>query len=129
MPLVNISMYKGRTPQAKKTILGVVHTALVDAFKIPDSDRNQQIYEFEKADFEQGSTKSKDFLIIEITAFKGRSKEAKKQLFAEIVENLQTKAGIAPTDVLIVINEQPLENWGIAGKPADEVNLGFSVMV
>ena len=129
MPLVRIDMYKGRTAQAKKAILGAVHEALVVAFKIPEDDRNQRIHEFEEADFERGSNKSRDFLIIEITAFQGRSKEAKKLLFARIVENLKENAGISPSDVLIVINEPPLENWGIGGKPADEVNLGFNVKV
>jgi 4-oxalocrotonate tautomerase family enzyme len=129
MPLVRIDMYKGRSAQEKKVILEAVHRALVSAFKIPENDRNQRIYEFDEADFERRSTRSKAFLIIEITAFQGRSREAKKRLFATIVENLSAQTGISPSDVMIVIHEPPLENWGIGGKPADEVNLGFSVKV
>jgi 4-oxalocrotonate tautomerase family enzyme len=129
MPLVRIDMYKGRSAQEKKVILEAVHQSLVSAFKIPKDDRNQRICEFDEADFERRSARSKALLIIEITAFQGRSREAKKRLFATIVENLSAQTGISPSDVMIVIHEPPLENWGIAGKPADEVNLGFSVKV
>ena len=38
--------------------------------------------------------------------------------------------GIDPLDVLIVINEVPLENWGIrGGQSAAEVDLGFALDV
>lgn len=123
-------MYKGRSNEIKKAILDGVHQALVEAFKIPVDDRNQRICEYDDADFERRGNKSREFTIIEITAFADRSREAKKLLYRRIVENLTSMAGIPSADVLIYINEQPLENWGIAGgRPGDEVDLGFEVRV
>jgi phenylpyruvate tautomerase PptA (4-oxalocrotonate tautomerase family) len=52
MPLVRIDMYKGRTKEQKKVILDVVHQSLVEAFKIPEDDRNQRIYEIDECNFE-----------------------------------------------------------------------------
>lgn len=130
MPLVRIDIYKGRSYEQKKTILDAVHRALVEAFKIPEDDRNQRIHELDDCNFERRSGRSKDYTIIEITAFKGRTREAKKLLYAKTVEYLSGAAGISPSDILIYINEVPLENWGVAGgKPADEIDLGFSVNV
>ena len=130
MPLVRIDMYKGRSEERKKNILDAVHRALVEAFKIPEDDRNQRICEFDECNFERRSGRSKEYTIIEITAFKGRTRDAKKLLYSKIVEYLSSDADIPPSDILIYINEPPLENWGIAGgKPADEVDLGFSVNV
>lgn len=130
MPLVRIDMYKGRSEEKKKDILDAVHQSLVETFKIPDDDRNQRIYEFDDCNFERRSNKTKEFTIIEITAFKGRTRETKKMLYRRIVENLSSKAGISPSDILIYINEPALENWGIAGgKPADEVDLGFKIEI
>ncbi len=130
MPLVRIDMYKGRSDEKKKAILDAIHQSLVEAFKIPDDDRNQRIYEFEDSNFERRENKSKEFTIVEITAFKGRTKDTKKLLYRKIVEYLGSKAGILPTDILIYINEPELENWGVAGgKPADEVDLGFKVEI
>lgn len=39
MPLVRAEIRKGRTPQAKKALLDVIHSALVEAFNTPDTDR------------------------------------------------------------------------------------------
>lgn len=130
MPLVKIEMVKGKSDDYKKAVLNSVHQALVACFKIPDDDRMQRLYELEKKHFEISSNKSDDFIIIELTVFKGRSDEAKKTLYQAIVDNLHHSIGINKNDVLIVINEPPLENWGIGGgKPASEVDLGFDINV
>ena len=34
----------------------------------------------------------------------------------KITEKLESEMGIKPTDVFIVINELPIENWGTGGK-------------
>lgn len=104
MPIVRIEIYKGFDAGYKTKILDSVHQALVDSFKIPDSDRNQLIYEFENDHFERSANKSRSFTIIEITAFKGRSREAKRKLYQKIVENLKASPGIQSNDVMIVLH-------------------------
>jgi len=129
MPLVKITIRKGRSREEKRVLLDAVHTALVDAFEIPEGDRNQRLLEVEPDNFEFPEGKTKDYTIIEMTVFPGRSVEAKRKLYQNIVENLQ-KLNIQPNDVLIVLKEPPLENWGIrGGYPANEVNLGFKLGV
>ena len=67
--------------------------------------------------------------LIEITAFPGRSAEAKRRLYEAIVRNLAAE-GVPAQDVLVVLTEPPMENWGMrGGKPASEVDLGFRVDV
>ena len=130
MPIVRIEIYKGFDSGYRKKILDSVHQALIDSFKIPDSDRNQLIYEFDDDNFERSANKSRTFTIIEITAFKGRSREAKRMLYRKIVENLKTSPVIEPKDILITINEPELVNWGIhGGKCADETDIGFNVNI
>lgn len=130
MPIVRIEIYKGRTADYKHAILDGVHRALVDAFKIPDDDRNQILYEHSSENFERRSIRSESFTIVEITAFKGRSFDAKKLLYSEIVKNLKLNPGIEGNDIIIILNEQPLGNWGIhGGKPANETDIGFNINV
>ncbi|MGD0038017.1 MAG: tautomerase family protein [Bacteroidota bacterium] len=130
MPIVRIEIYNGFDAGYRKKILDGVHQALVDSFKIPDSDRNQLIYEFDDDSLERSANKSRSFTIIEITAFKGRSREAKRILYRKIVENLKTSPGIEPNDIFITINEPELVNWGVlGGKCADETDLGFNVNI
>ncbi|MFA5269899.1 MAG: tautomerase family protein [Methanoregula sp.] len=130
MPLVKISLRKGRSPGYKRALLDGIHSALVGAFKIPDSDRNQQLFELDPDHFEIASTKSDQFVVIEIIVFPGRSPEAKKNLYAAIVKNLEESPGIPGNDVVIVLHEPPMENWGIrGGRPASEVDVGFRIDV
>ncbi len=130
MPMVKIEIRAGKTADYKKALLDGVHQALVTAFKIPDNDRNQKIYEFTQENMEIPANKTADYIIIEITAFQGRSLEAKRNLYKNIVNELSVRAGINGDDIAIILQEVPLENWGVrGGKPASEVDIGFKVNV
>jgi 4-oxalocrotonate tautomerase family enzyme len=97
----------------------------VQALQLPPDDRNVRVVEYDPELF---TMKSPYRLLIEISMFSGRTRETKKLLYRNIVENLFEKLNINKDTVFIVINEQPLGNWGIKGGiPADEVNLGFTV--
>jgi phenylpyruvate tautomerase PptA (4-oxalocrotonate tautomerase family) len=129
MPIVTISMLKGKAKEEKKQILAAVHDALVAAFKIPEWDRTQKIIEFDKENFEIPEGKTERYTVIEIAVFPGRSREVKKELYRSIVEKL-SKPGIPANDVFILLNEQPLDNWGIrGGKMASDVLLGYKLDV
>jgi len=54
---------------------------------------------------------------------------SQKTLYQEIVSRLQ-RLEIHGDDILIVLNEPPLENWGIrGGYLASEVDIGFKINV
>jgi 4-oxalocrotonate tautomerase family enzyme len=130
MPFVRITIRSGRPGQYRKALLEGVHNALVQAFKIPEHDRYQVLHELDAEHFEAPPAKTENVAMVEITAFKGRSNEAKKELFRAIAENLAKNPGIKGDDIMIVVHEPPLENWGIrGGKPANEVALGFKVAI
>ena len=59
-------------------------------------------------------------MIIQLTFFPGRTKEQKGDAIRAITSRLQNSLGIAPAAVFIVINEPPLENWGMGGVQKDE---------
>lgn len=130
MPLVQVSIAKGRSAPVKKKMLDIIHKALVESIKIPDRDRNQRLMEFDRAFFEAPPEKSKNFTVIEITLFMGRSMDAKRELYRAITDGLNKGLGIDGNDVMIVLHEVPMENWGIrGGKPASEIDIGFNVKV
>ena len=129
MPIVQVSLLAGRTDREKASIADAIHHALVTAFKIPQHDKKIRITEYTEANFHVPPGKSSKYVFVEITQFPGRSKEAKRHLYKEIVHGLSS-LHIEPGDVFIVLNEPPMENWGIRGGiPADEVDLGFSTKV
>ena len=116
MPLVKVEMIKGKSREYKASVLDMIHTALVEALGIEEWDRFQRIIEIDKEDFELPEGKTDNFMLIELTLFPGRSKEQKKMVIETITDKLNKNLGILNTDVFIVINEPPLENWGLAGK-------------
>lgn len=129
MPLVKVEIIAGKSSQYKKSLMDGIHQALVNTIKIPDHDRRQRLYELPAECFEHGG-RSDSYTIIEVTMFKGRSAEAKKSFYREVVDFLTANPGIPSNDITIVINDPPLENWGIrGGKPASEVDLGFNLNV
>lgn len=116
MPLVKIETIKGKSSEYKESLFDTIHDALVKSLGIEDWDRFQRIIEYDKDNFEIPEGKTDDFMIIELTVFPGRSKTQKKAVIETITSDLNSNLGIARTDIFIVINEPPLENWGLAGK-------------
>ncbi len=115
MPLVRVEMIKGKTAEYKKTVLDCIHVGLMESLGIENWDRFQRIVEIPREDFETAPEKTAGFMMIELTLFPGRTKEQKGNAIKTITSKLSDSLGIAPTDVFIVINEPPLENWGMGG--------------
>ena len=129
MPLVNVSLLKGRPKEEKRALLDAIHAALIGTFKIPENDRHQRIFEFEPEDFVLPEGKTSNYTLIEVSVFPGRSLDAKRKLYRTIMQ-LLGELGIQRNDILIVLNEPPLDNWGVRGGiPASEVDLGFELDV
>lgn len=129
MPLVQVSVIGEKTPQEKTLIMNAVHAALVDAFGIPEHDRNIRLRSYAPGDWLLPPGKTERYVLVEVFAFAGRSPEAKGTLFSQVVANLGT-LGISPGDVFVIVVEQPLHNWGIrGGQRADLVDLGYTVKV
>jgi phenylpyruvate tautomerase PptA (4-oxalocrotonate tautomerase family) len=129
MPLIRVEIREGWSPAEKAELLDAIHAAAVEALRIPDEDRTQILTEHPAEAFEIPPGKGDRFTLVEVTMFAGRSLDAKRRLYRAVVTNLG-RLGIAPSDVLTVLHEVPLENWGIrGGTPASEVDLGFEVGV
>ena len=129
MPLVRIEIVKSRSLEERGQLFQAVHDALVEAFRIPDDDRTQRIVEHDPDNFEIPPGSSDRYTLIEITAFPGRSAEAKRNLYRALVQRLGEIA-IDPMDVSVVILEPTPESWGVrGGRSAAEVDLGLSLDV
>ena len=127
MPTLKIELSEGRNKKALLLLRDTVMNSVVEVLKLPSNDRNIRLIEY-KSDFFQ--MKPPYEILIEISLFLGRTKETKKKLYQTIVERLAVDCSIDKEKILIILNEQPLENWGARGGiPADEIELGFKVNV
>lgn len=116
MPLVHISMLRGKPPAYRQAIAGAVYQALRDTFDVPDRDRFMTITEHDGDDFifdhgYLGIDRSDDFVIIQLTVSNTRPREKKQALYRRIVELLAADPGLRPEDVFINLVEVLPENW------------------
>jgi phenylpyruvate tautomerase PptA (4-oxalocrotonate tautomerase family) len=129
MPLIRVEIREGWSSAEKARLLDAIHAATVEALRIPDEDRTQILTEHPADAFEFPPGKGDRFTLIQVTMFAGRSLDAKRRLYQAVVGNLG-RLGVPPSDVLIVLHEVALENWGVrGGTPASDVDLGFEVDV
>ena len=129
MPLIRVEIREGWLSAEKAGLLDAIHAAAVEALRIPDEDRTQILTEHPADAFEIPPGKGERFTLVEITMFAGRSLDAKRHLYRAVVRNLG-RLGIPPSDVVIVLHEVALQNWGIrGGTAASDVDLGFEVDV
>ena len=110
--------------------MDAVHAALVDAFKIPSGDRNIRLAAYEphrfsvSPDLEHPDRRT----VVTIDCFAGRSLDAKRRLYAAIAAGLEP-LGIPRDHVSTILHEIDRDNWGISGRAASDVDLGFTVEV
>jgi phenylpyruvate tautomerase PptA (4-oxalocrotonate tautomerase family) len=113
----------------KARLSAAIHACLVDAFQLPPDKRFHRFFPLDDSDFLYPSDRSTRYTIIEISMFEGRSVGAKKQLIALLFERVARDVGIGPQDLEITIFETPRHNWGIRGRPGDELTLSYPVDV
>ncbi len=131
MPSTTIEVRRAYTVEEEIQIIEAVQAALVEGFKIPEGDRCVRLIVHEPHRFIALSrlAQPERYTVITISAFAGRSLEAKRNLYQSIVTRL-APIGIPPDHVKILLHDVPRENWGLqGGKPASEIELHFKIEV
>jgi 4-oxalocrotonate tautomerase len=116
MPLVRVSLRRGKSDDYKRAIGDGVYRALRETFIVPEEDRFVTIAEHSESEFQFSKTymdiaRTDDLVILQITVSNTRTIEQKKALFARIAELLSQKPGLRKEDVFINLLEVAKENW------------------
>jgi len=128
MPLVRISLAKGRTAEERRRIGDAIHRALVETIDVPPLDRFQLITEHEPEDFVYDARymdilRSANLVIAQITITTGRTLEKKRALFRRIADHLAA-LGLRREGVWVNLLEVAKENWsfgnGVASYAPEE---------
>lgn len=116
MPLVRISLIKGKPDGFGKKIGEVVYRAMADTINVPAKDNFQIITEHDPSTLIYDPSyldipRTDDFVAIQITLNEGRSVEAKKTFFKTLAERLNRELKIRMEDVFVSLIEVRKENW------------------
>ena len=123
MPLVRISLVKGKEAAYRRKVGDAIHRALVDTIAVPPLDRFQLLTEHEAGDLIYdsnylGIARSSDLVIVQITLSVGRSLAQKRALYRAIAGNLAKAVGLRPEDAWINLVEVAKENWSFGNGDA-----------
>jgi phenylpyruvate tautomerase PptA (4-oxalocrotonate tautomerase family) len=116
MPLVRISLLRGKSPAYHAALSDGVYRAMRETFNVPEGDRFILIHEHEPGTFfvdpdYLGIPRSADAVIIQITCNDTRTTAQKIAFYARIAEHLGRSPGVRQEDVFINLVEVKAENW------------------
>lgn len=120
MPMVRISLLKGKPKSYLAALSEGVHRAMVEAFDVPPDDRFQVIHQHEPEElvFDRhymGGPRSDDYVLICITAGKPRPTAMTQAFYRRLTDVLAESPGIAPGDVMTVITMTGFDGWSFSG--------------
>lgn len=129
MPDILVEVRGSWLGNRQSQLLEAVHAALVKTIRILPDDKVLRLVEHSELNFITPPGMSEKLTRIEIAMFVGRSLEAKRALYKELVR-VVSAFGVPPGDVKVVLVEVPKENVGIhGGQAACDIDLGYEVAV
>jgi len=121
MPLVTLTVRRGKDTAFKSAVLNAVHKSLV-ASGVPEADRFHRVLELSADDFRYDASypdlatpRTEDFVLIEVLLSVGRSVKIKRKIAADLIDALRQSPGLDPDDVMLVFKETTWENWSFGG--------------
>ena len=116
MPLVRISLMKGRPEGFGKQVGDIVYRAMVGTLNVPAKDHFQIITEHDQNGLVYDPSyldiaRTDGIVVIQLTLNEGRTVEVKKAFYKAVAETLHQELGIRMEDVFISLVEVKKENW------------------
>lgn len=121
--------HRDELARRRDALSDAIHGAVMAALDYPAEKRFHRFVGLDDADFRHPDDRGRDYTIIEISMFEGRSAAAKRRLISELFARIEAEAGIAPHSIEITITETPKADWGIRGANAADLDLGYRVDV
>jgi phenylpyruvate tautomerase PptA (4-oxalocrotonate tautomerase family) len=123
MPFARIDLNKGKTPEYRATLADVVYEGIVGVLKAPDGDRFIVVNEHEPENLIYdpnflGFARTPDFVLIQVTSTVGNDKESKFAFYRYIADELGSKLGVRPDDIMINMVFVDKSDWSFGnGQP------------
>lgn len=115
MPLLRFDLIEGRSDAELQALLDAAHSAMLAAFKVPEGDRYQIVHEHKPSrmiveDTGLGIPRTRNVVFLQVTT-RPRPRAQKGLFYRLLVEELQARCGIAPSDVVVSMVSNTDEDW------------------
>jgi phenylpyruvate tautomerase PptA (4-oxalocrotonate tautomerase family) len=129
MPLVQISLMRGKSPAHVRAIADAVYQAMRETFNVPPGDRFQTIHQLDRDELIYdpdylGIHRTDDVVFIQIAARASRDIPTKQAFYKRLVDLLVANPGLRPEDVLITLTLNDREDWSFGHGKAQYVEKG-----
>lgn len=126
MPLVRISLLRGKGEAFGRKVGELVYRAMVDTLNVPLKDKFQVITEHTRDSLVYDPDyldidRTDGFIAIQITLSEGRSVDTKQAFYKRVAESLRSELDVRPQDVFINLVEVRKENWSFGNGIAQYV--------
>jgi len=127
--MAQVKIYGLKSSLSDKTekLSKAIHESLMEAFGLPENKKFHRYIMLDEKNFIYPPDRSRNYTIIELSIFEGRSVDTRKKLINLLYANIKGQVGIEEQDLEITIFETPMSNWGIRGMPGDELALDYKV--
>jgi phenylpyruvate tautomerase PptA (4-oxalocrotonate tautomerase family) len=127
MAVARVEFCWDASQKQRRAVIEAVAEALVAELKVPVGDPTAIGGSHRAEDTVFPAKVADRYTIVTITMFAGRTTETKRLLYRRVVER-RSSCDVGPDDVLIVLDEVPVENWGVGGGiSATQVDVGFKI--
>lgn len=116
MPLVRISLMKGKPEGFGRKVGDAVYRTMTETINVPAKDNFQIITEHDKESLVYDPSyldikRTDEIIFIQITLNEGRTVELKKLFYKTLAERLHKELGVRMEDVFVSLVEVKKENW------------------
>jgi phenylpyruvate tautomerase PptA (4-oxalocrotonate tautomerase family) len=116
MPLVRISLRRGKSAVHLAALCNGIYEAMREAFDVPENDRFILIHQHDTDEFDcdphyLGIDRSEDLVVVQVACRDSRSTAQKQAFYRRVIEKLAADPGLRPQDVFINLLETAKENW------------------
>jgi phenylpyruvate tautomerase PptA (4-oxalocrotonate tautomerase family) len=116
MPLVRISLMKGKQEGFGKKVGDAVYRTMMETINVPAKDNFQIITEHDKNALIYNPSyldipRSDGIILIQVTLNEGRTVELKKSFYKTLAERLNKELNVRMEDVFVSLVEVKKENW------------------
>ncbi|MBL8470836.1 MAG: tautomerase family protein [Rhodocyclaceae bacterium] len=115
MPLLKFDIIEGRSDTEVRALLDAAHEAMVEAFRVPNSDRYQCVTQHRPGellleDTGLGYPRSAKVVLLTVVS-RPRAKEMKVAFYRLLVEKLEAQCGLSPNDLIVSLVENTDADW------------------
>jgi phenylpyruvate tautomerase PptA (4-oxalocrotonate tautomerase family) len=128
MPCILIETRGGWLQDRSAELFDRIDAALVAVLKVPASDSLIRLRQYDEGELRLPGHAGPRHTLVQVALFAGRSGETKAALSRALTGALLA-LGVPAADVIVALQDVPLENWGIGGRPGTEIAFGFDIAI